>query len=66
MERGWGGGSHRLSSVCQALGQVGSCISRHLLTTYYMPGSVLSARDSGVNKNSVSAVLERIPYLSGT
>lgn len=56
MERGWGGGSHRLSSVCQALGQVGSCI-RHLLTTYYMPGSVLGAKDSGVNKNSVPAVL---------
>lgn len=63
MEVGWGGGSHRLPSVCQALCQ---WFIHQLLSTCYMPGSVLGARDAGVNKNSVSALLQHIPNLSGS
>lgn len=37
-----------------------------LSSTCYMPGSVLGARDAGVNKNSVSALLQRISSLSGS
>lgn len=66
VEMGWARGSQRLSSACQVLFQVGSFISRCVLSTYYMPGSVLGARDSGVNNNSVPALLECTSYLNGT
>jgi hypothetical protein len=49
-----------LSSACQALCQVSSFTNRYLLSTYFMPGSVQDARDLGVNKNSIPALLEPI------
>lgn len=44
--RGWKRGGAEVPKdcpVCQALYQAASCISRHSLTTYYVPGSVLAA-----------------------